>query len=247
MKKIVFLGVSALMVASSSVVADDGVIRMRAGLSSNSFDTLWSGGDLETDYTSLNLGLSYITESQWYYDVAYKTDTSATWNTRELSPGFNDGKDEDYGRRDLTLTVGKVLENGVALFIGYQNSAATMALPVDTWQAAGSVSEEEFDVKGFYFGVGRSFSVGEGSLNLNASYGKMDGELVDAGGFRNEGDDGKGYSLGLAYTYVLGSNTSLTFEAKRQSYSYEYDSEFIFLTGGDDNMTTFGINLNYQI
>lgn len=251
MKKIVAIvaGVIASAVAPTTVMADDGVFRARVGVSSNDFETVWSGGTLKTDYTALNLGLSYISESQWYGDIAYKTDTSATWNTRELlSPDLND---EDYGRRDITVTVGKVLDNGVQLFAGYQNSRATMALPEIAQELFGWVAEEEFNVDGFFMGVGRSFSVGSGSLNLNASYGKMDGELVDAQGISNDGDDGKGYSLGASYSYVLGDAVSMTFEVKRQSYSYSYSNPsnpdiLIADTGGDDDMTMVGINLNYQ-
>lgn len=251
MKKmlIVAAGIVVSAVTPQVTIADDGVFRARVGVSSNDFDTVWSGGTLETSYTSLNLGFSYISESQWYGDIAYKTDTSATWNTGELlDPTFDD---EDYSRRDITLTVGKVLDNGVQIFAGYQNSRATMALPQELQDAIGWVDEEEFNVDGFFVGLGRSFSVGPGSLNLNASYGKMNGELVDALGITNDGDDGKGYSAGASYSYVLGDAVSMTLEVKKQSYSYSYRNPsnpniIIADTGGDDDMTMIGVNLNYQ-
>ena len=82
MKKILIVaaGIVVSAVTPQVTIADDGVFRARVGVSSNDFDTVWSGGTLETSYTSLNLGFSYISESQWYGDIAYKTDTSATWN-----------------------------------------------------------------------------------------------------------------------------------------------------------------------
>ena len=153
--------------ASPTLAEDEGMMRARIGLSSNDFTTLWSGGDLKTDYMSLNLGATYITPSAFYLDLGFKQDTSASWNTVEISPGFNDGKDEEYTRDDLTITIGKVLDNGMQLFAGYQDSSATIALPEISWGSEGYVDEEEMDVSGFFLGVGKSFKVGEGSINLN--------------------------------------------------------------------------------
>lgn len=233
--------------ASPTLAEEDGMIRARIGLSSNDFTTLWSGGDLKTDYMSLNLGATYITPSAFYFDLGFKQDTSASWNTVELTDDFNDGKDEDYTRDDLTVTIGKVLDNGVQLFAGYQDSSATIALPEISWVQEGYVEEEEMDVSGFFLGVGKSFKVGEGSINLNLAYGFMDGTLVDAQGRSWDSTDGDGYSLGASYTRFLTESFSLNFEVKQQKYSYEYDTggETI-LTSGDDEMTMIGANLVYQ-
>ena len=50
-----------------------------------------------------------------------------------VEPNLNDGKDEDYSRTDVTLTIGKALDNGIQLFAGYQDSSATIALPAISW------------------------------------------------------------------------------------------------------------------
>lgn len=234
--------VGLFMALPAHAALGDGSVRAKIGVSQNNFDTLWSGGVLEADYTSLNVGLTYISQDQWYLDLGYKTDTSADWNTAELLPV---SQDEDYERDDITITVGKII-NGVQLFVGYQNSKTDMALPLITQQLFGWVAEEEFNIKGYFAGLGRSFSIGEGSLNINGSMGWMDAELVDASGFSNDASGGDGYSVGASYTYFFGSKTSVSAELKHQNYSYEYSNQNIILTAGDDQMTMFGININRQ-
>lgn len=234
--------VGLFMALPAHAALGDGSVRAKIGVSQNNFDTLWSGGVLEADYTSLNVGLTYISQDQWYLDLGYKTDTSADWNTAELLPV---SQDEDYERDDITITVGKII-NGVQLFVGYQNSKTDMALPLITQQIFGWVAEEEFNIKGYFAGLGRSFSIGEGSLNINGSMGWMDAELVDASGFSNDASGGDGYSVGASYTYFFGSKTSVSAELKHQNYSYEYSNQNIILTAGDDQMTMFGININRQ-
>jgi hypothetical protein len=240
--------IGGILIASATPVfaSEEGVVRARIGLSSNDFSTIWSGGDLKTDYISLNFGVTYITPNAFYFDLGVKQDTSASWNTVELNEGFNDGKDEDYSRDDITLTIGKALDNGVQIFAGYQDSSANITLP-NIWVESGYVEEEEIDVNGFFVGVGKSFKIGEGSFNLNASYGWMDGTLVDANGNDWDSTDGGGYSLGASYTRFLTESISLNLELKRQKYSYDYDTEgAIILTSGDDQMTMVGVNLVYQ-
>lgn len=227
--------------------ADDSVMRGRIGLSNNDFTTLWSGGDLETSYISANFGLTYITPEAYYIDLAMKTSTSATWNTVELTGDFNDGRDEDYSRDDITLTLGKALDNGIQVFLGYQDSSATISLPPISWvQDLGSVAEEEIDVSGFFVGIGKSIKVDSGSINLNAAYGSMDGTLVDAVGVSNDSSGGNGYSLGLTYTRYFSDSLSGNFEVKQQKYSYDFSNPDIAITSGDDKMTMIGLNLVKQ-
>lgn len=229
---------------SGLAAADDGVFRARAGVSTNSFDTIWSGGNMKTDYTSLNLGLTYLTQNSFYFDIATKSDLGANWNTSELLPVDDD---DAYSRTDITLTAGKVLESGIQIFAGYQKSDATIDLPLEAQQALGWNKDETVTITGFFAGVGKSFKVGDGSLNLNASYGMMDAEVIASLGDKFTSDSGNGYSLGASYTYYLNDTTSLSVELKNQKYSYDYaPSDIILLTAGDDKMTMFGININKQ-
>ncbi len=247
-KKIIVAAATALTLAAPlASFADEGAMRGRLGVSNNSFTTIWSGGDLETSYNSLNFGFTYITPKSYYYDLAIKKSLSASWNTVELTDGTNDGRDEDYARNDLTFTVGKVLDNGVQVFAGYQDSSATIALPPISWvQDLGSVVEEEIDVSGFFLGAGKSIKLGEGSLNLNAAYGSMSATLVDAGGIANDSSGGNGYSIGATYTHFFTDDLSVNFELKQQKYSYDFSSPDIALTSGDDKMTMIGFNVVRQ-
>ena len=234
---LVAISLLGLAIATPTIASDDGVLRARLGLSDNSFTTLYSGGDMEVDYTSLNMGVTWIRPDALYLDLAYKQDLGASWNTRELT-GFSD---EDYSRADITLTVGKALDNGVQVFAGYQNSQTDIALPA----AWGMVSEEEFNISGFFLGAGRSFKVGEGSLNLNAALGYMDAELYDGGGVWHDSKKGSGHSLGASYTLFLSEGLAANIELKQQNYDYDFDDDAP-LTSGDDKMTMIGINLVRQ-
>jgi hypothetical protein len=242
---------AAILITSSSFsIADDGIWRGRIGVSQNDFSTIWSGGDLEVDYMSLNAGVSYITPDANYFDLAYKTNMDGEWNTLALSPGLNDGKDEDYDRDDITITIGRVLESGLQVYGGYQDSHADIYLPPVSWvQGLNSVVKEEIDITGFFFGVGKSYKLGEGSLNLNFAYGFMDAELIDAIGVKSTADGGDGYSLGAAYSYYFSNTLGVSFEFKQQKYSYDFDlsqGAAAQVTSGDDELTMLGVNLIRQ-
>lgn len=245
---------------SHNAFADDGIFRARIGFSENDYSTIWSGGDLKVDYTSINYGASYIFSNAFYADLSYKTNDDGEWNTCELlqdancqTSYFNNGgqlvnadvSDQDYDRDDLTLTIGKVLENGIQLFGGYQQSESDIDLPDELFPVAdGFIDKEEIDLDGFFFGIGKAFSVGPGSLNLNFAYALMDAELIDSIGEKSKGD-GDGYSLGLAYSYYFTDNLGLNLEYKMQRYSYDFDlsqSAAAQVTSGDDDLDMFGIN-----
>jgi hypothetical protein len=230
---VIVSGLIGLSMATPTIASDDDLTRARVGISNNSFTTLYSGGPLEVDYASLNLGVTYITSDALYYDIAYKKGLSASWNTFELT----DFPDEDYSRSDITLTVGKALDNGVQVFAGYQNSSTDIALPA-AWNM---VPEEEFNITGFFLGAGRSFKVSEGSLNLNLALGSMDAKLYDGQGIWHDSTKGSGYSIGATYTMFVSEGISANFELKQQNYDYEFENAP--LTSGDDEMTMFGINL----
>ena len=241
---------AAILITSSSFsIADDGIWRGRIGVSQNDFTTIWSGGDLEVDYMSINAGVSYITPDANYFDLAYKTNIDGEWNTQALTE-FNDGRDEDYDRDDITITIGRVLESGLQVYGGYQDSHADIYLPPVSWvQEEGSVVKEEIDITGFFFGVGKSYKLGEGSLNLNAAYGFMDAELIDAEGVKSKADGGDGFSLGVAYSYYFSNTLGVSFEFKQQKYSYDFDlseGAAAQVTSGDDELTMLGVNLIRQ-
>ena len=241
-----FVGTASVANADES---GSGVLRGRLGASHNSFDTLWSGGDLNTDYVSTNAGVTFISSTGLSFDLALKKSNSANWNTRELilPPIGSDGEDESYDRKDYTLTVGKSFSGGWQVFAGYQKSTSDIGLPqywVTNYQTK---SSERFTVKGGFAGVGKSFAIGDGSLNLNAAVGAMKGELIDSIGSRNSSGRDSGYSFGVSYAYYITKNFGISLDVKRQSYRYKYpNNPDIALTSGNDNMTAFGINFIVQ-
>jgi len=229
--------VSTVLATLSGVsFAQEALIRGRLGISQNSFTTLWSGGDLKTNYQSLNTGVSYIMPSGWYVDGGVKSALSAKWNSIEAA---GDTIDRAFKRNDYTLTVGKSLSDNWQLFGGYQNSQSSMAISTT------SPPEEKFSVKGYFVGVGKTIPLPVGSLNLNASVGSMKGHLVDATGYGNNSNSGSGTSYGLAYSYPVNEKTSFTVDFKQQSYKYNFDSTSP-LTSGKDKMSMLGASFSYQ-
>lgn len=245
--KLILICLMGLSFSVPAVASDDNLTRARVGISNNSFSTLYSGGDLDASFTSLNLGLTYIRSDALYFDLAYKHTLSGSWETYRIlftidpetgNPVYlGEGmRKDDYDRNDITLTVGKVLDSGVQIFAGYQNSDTDIA---GQWII---VDEEGFDVSGFFIGAGKSFKVNEGSLNLNAAYGSMSAELIDGWGDSHDSTGGSGYSIGATYTVYLNDNLSANFEIKQQNYDYDFNDQAP-LTAGDDKMTMIGFNL----
>lgn len=226
------------------------VIRLKAGASQNDFDTIWSGGDLKTDYVSTNIGLTFIAGNGIFIGADLKSSNSAKWNTLALLPNepgeiVNDGQDERYEREDITLTIGKSFSNGWQIFGGYQHSDSDIQLPDAAAITLGWVEKETFEIEGYFLGVGKSFQVGNGSINLNAAYGVMKGTLSDAIAERFSSGNDSGYSLGASYTYYFSDHFGVSLEVKNQSYTYKYSADAP-VTSGDDDMTAYGLSFVLQ-
>jgi len=243
--------ISFLTLASSFCYATEDTYRGRIGISQNSFNTLWSGGELKSNYQSLNLGATYIHTTGFYGDISYKTPFSkAKWNTVELTNkqgSVNDGEDEKFNRIDTTLTLGKAFEGGWTAFVGYQDSKSKMDLPARWVTTYGSKPDESFNVNGYIVGGGKSFDFNEyGSISLSAAVGKMKAKLTDSVGRVNNSTGGNGYSLGVGYNYFFTKNIGVNLEAKQQKYSYSFSNSAILLTTGNDKMVSYGLNLIAQ-
>lgn len=227
--------VSIILIMLGSVTAaaaQDGVIRGRAGISQNKFNTLWSGGVLESNFQSLNLGGTYILPTGWYYDAALKSSLNAKW-----TGGTN--YDEPYKRQDYTLTIGKALADGFQVFGGYQQSNSNITLSNDV--------VEQFNIKGLFVGLGKTIPLSVGSVNLNAAIGAMSGRLLDGMSPQEWHDSklGTGLSFGATYSYPLNSKDTLSFEYKNQSYRYELKN-WNGGTAGDDKVQVFGVSIAHQ-
>lgn len=229
-----------VMLSCAAASAQDGVIRARAGISNNDFTSLFSGGVLKSKFNSLNLGATYIQTSGMYYDVALKNSLSAKWG---VDGGARNGEEDAYSRRDLTFTVGKALDGGIQVFGGYQQADSTINLGPNSVPAN---FEEEFNVKGFFAGVGKTIPMSVGSVNLNAAVGAMKGRLLDGSATWHSSKVGTGFSLGAVYSYPVDNKTNLSFELKSQQYKYKFDDANFPNTGGNDKMTMLGVSVARQ-
>ncbi len=234
-----------VMLSCAAASAQDGVIRARAGISANQFSSVYSGGPMKSNYNSLNTGVTYIQTSGWYYDAALKNSLSAKWSLNGTGTDSNNGSgigsgNDPYKRQDITLTFGKALESGIQVFGGYQqaNSKIDLGARINHY-------EEEFNVKGFFAGVGKTIPLAIGSMNINGAVGQMKGRLLDGRGQWNDSDKGNGYSAGATYSYPLADKTTLSLEYKRQQYKYTFGPTSPN-TGGNDKLQVFGANISYQ-
>lgn len=235
----VMVGVLIMLGGVSAASAQDGVIRGRVGVSNNDFTSMFSGGELKSKFNSLNVGATYIMNTGVYLDGAIKSSMSAKWG---VDGGFRNGEEDAYSRRDITLTVGKALGDGVQIFTGYQQSNSTINLGPNNTPAN---FEEQFNVKGFFAGAGKTIPMSVGSVNLNAAVGAMKGRLLDGSAEWHSSKVGTGYSLGAVYSYPLSQETTLSAEYKLQAYKYKFDANSPN-TAGDDKMQVIGVSVSRQ-
>lgn len=216
----VFLSAAIITAFTGVASAQDGVVRARVGVSQNNFSSVYSGGPMKSDYQSLNTGVTYIQPSGWYGDLAMKNSMSAKWSLNGLGNDsgttIGNGNDE-YTRKDITLTIGKALEGGIQVFGGYQQANSTINLGPLV-----SNFKEEFNVKGFFIGAGKTIPMSVGSVNINGAVGQMKARLLDGSSTWNESDNGTGFSFGATYSYPLSDKTTLSLEYKQQAYKYKF-------------------------
>ncbi len=235
-----------ILICITAANAQDVTVRARVGVSQNNFSSIYSGGPMKSDYQSLNTGLTLIESSGWYADVALKNSMSAKWSLNGFGTDSNNGSQigsgkDSYTRKDTTLTIGKALDGGVQVFGGYQlaNSTIDLGPVVRNYK-------EEFNVKGFFAGVGKTIPLSVGSVNINGAVGQMKARMLDGRGTWNDSDTGTGYSLGATYSYPLAEKTTLSVEFKQQAYKYKFGPTSPS-TGGNDKLQVIGANVSYQI
>lgn len=212
--------------------AQDSAVRVRAGVAGVSFvapSTTPGTPDLESDYTALVLGGSYVTAGGWYGDLGWRGSTGAKWNAGEVV-GNPAVEDQDFSRNEVTLTVGKLLGDGLSVFGGAQFIQSSLDLAANI-SISGNQESVDVDDTILFVGVAKSFAIGSGSLNVSGALGVMNEETSYSAGFNlaaEESDNGVGYSLGVGFSHPLTSFLSIQADLRHQSYSVEYqgvDSE----------------------
>jgi hypothetical protein len=219
--------VSMLTIAAQSTAAADG-FGIKAGVGTSSYVIPLTGGkvsNINVNYQTLNVGASYVDlSSGWFVDVTNRSPLgSASWNTHDFLFANNGTPvpDSPAKRTENTLTIGKVLEDGLQVFAGYQMSDLTLSANVNAIST--SPAFDLFSVKedGLFAGAGKSLKIAGGNLNITGALAMMGAKIATNNGNNlSEAtyDPGLGYSFGASYSYPLTNMLNIVPEAKYQTF-----------------------------
>jgi hypothetical protein len=222
----VSLILGAALAASASAAMADG-IRVKAGLGTEQYaspSTNPDWPDYKVSGSVLTLGGSYVfTDLGVFVDFTNRSSlgSSTTWNAADFNPGLGIS-DQPAKFSDNTLTVGKMLGDGLFAFAGYQQQETTTQFDFNDGLGNIFASNDKATLSGYFAGAGKAFSVGPGWLTTTASLAMMgfnysySDNTPSSGSFSS--DAGLGYSLGLSYSYPMTAQYDLVGEGKYQSY-----------------------------
>jgi hypothetical protein len=211
-------------------LAEEGTVRVRAGLASVSYVSPSSDpadADVEATYGAFTLGGSYVTADGWFFDLGLRQSMSAKWNSKEV-----DGvpSDDDFSRTETTISIGKGLGDGLSVFGGLQLAKSEQTGSKDNYAAFGFTQDQsiELDSTLWFLGVSKAIPAGGGALNFSGALGVMKQEVTlseEICGCSIKSDTGVGFSLGAAYSYPINKGFSLVADLRGQSYSVKYEGE----------------------
>lgn len=208
----------AAALVSQSALAE---FKIRAGAASTSYELSGDYITAKSDYTPINVGLTYAADNGFYVDLAVSSGS-----------GEHDGwtmfgaPSEDFKRQDYALIAGKSFLNqnsGIAgtFYAGLKGGSTTLGA-----QNAGlSWTEEKFDTVGVVFGGGASFPIAQGSagaVGVNLGLGIMTANWNDNAGFDVDSDTAVGGSFGVSYTFPFTSSFGIVADYKYNAYSYDF-------------------------
>jgi hypothetical protein len=218
----VSLILGAMIAASASAAMADG-IRVKAGVVNLSYENPY-GTNIPTFKLSgpaMVLGASYVFSDMGVY-IDYTSRNmlgNPTWNTQEINPGIAI-PDQPGKLSDNTITIGKMLGDGMFAFAGYQSQVDDHGL---SDPANGYSVQKKVTTDGFFLGGGKALSLGHGWLTPTVALAMMGQKMSvsDNQGLsdNSSNDPGLGYSLGLAYSYPITTNFDITADAKQQIYN----------------------------
>lgn len=228
--------------ASAACFAQDSAVRVRAGLAAVSYVSPDSSGvDFKSSYAAAQIGASYITGSGWYGDLAMRTSLSAKWNTADIigNPG---AEDDDFSRNEVTLTIGKSLGNGLAVFAGLQVVSAEATLSKTN---SGLPADESITLDNTiaFVGASKSIPVGAGSMSFSGALGVLKEETKNSaglGGGTQKADTGAGFSLGAGYSHPITQAVSVLADLKFQTYSVKYPGS---TDSSNQTVTSLGLSV----
>lgn len=232
------VAVSMLAVAVSSSASAEG-LRAKAGLGMAQYKSPSSGGaDFKLNYQALTVGASYLhADTGVFVDLTNRSALgNSKWNAQEFfaTSSTPNIPDATASRTENILTVGKMLADGLQVSAGYQVSDVSANVDRSAYRLPSySLST---NMSGFFAGVGKSMSVGDGILSFSGALALISAKTSSTApnSASQSYGSGPGYSAGVAYSYPVTDSLSLVGEGKLQSFNPK--------NYGSDSLTTFGLS-----
>ena len=220
----------------SSALADEGVIRVKAGLGFASYSAPYGNNEISTNYITQGLGATYIWPSNVFVDISTKSSTkSSAYNARNVFGGLVT-TDQPFSRTENTLTLGKSIENSVQI-----NTGIFTADTVFNLAQYGQFSQKMI---GLTAGAGKGFLIDEGragSIGVSGTVALLNAKNSDRFGVVTNSNLSYGLSLGAIYNYALTKNLSVLADAKFQTYLITYPG-----FSGDERILSSSLSLVAQ-
>lgn len=224
MKKSILMSsmfVAAVLVSQSALAE----FKIRAGAASTSYELSGDYITAKSDYTPINVGLTYAADNGFYVDLA-----GSSGSGEHDGWGFGGYPAEEFKREDYALIAGKSFlnqNNGIAgtFYGGLKNGKTTLGaqnVPFVAWYS------ETFETTGVVFGGGVSFPIAQGSagaVGVNLGVGVMTAKWKDDTGFDVDSDTAVGGSFGVSYTFPFTSNFGIVADYKYNAYSYDFGGD----------------------
>jgi len=240
MKKII-IAINLLLLTASSVASAELLIRPRALLGYTDYKEFTSFLETipnQSDTTETSTGRStYVTggigvtiaSENYYFDLIYTTSFETTIDFQDTEDGGLTFED-DFERNDLSLTLGKTLNNGLAIYVGYKSAKNTSTFSGDE---VDEPSKDIFKSTGPYIGVAKSVSLKNASLSFNVAVASLKGKFESTDDTINnlEADNTLGYSLHITYDHFLTADSGMMIKGSFQQYRYD---DFVFDGPFDD-------------
>jgi hypothetical protein len=243
-------------VASEAAFADEGLIRLRATASRNSYSlgfdqnagTGYKNKTAKATYTMKGVGLTAVSSSGVYLDIVTAKSGSAThdlWSNFTSTP-------QSFERKESAITLGfssQVGEGSASGFLGYKTGESDLNAPPGALGAY-TFTKDKFKSSGMFFGGGFAFPAMGGNLGFNGAIALMSGKWTDDHNppYDNSADTTVGFSLGASYTYLFTKNVGMSVDWKFNAYSYNFA---LYSTTQPaytvtETINSFGVNLLAQ-
>ena len=216
---------------STVAQAQSGTVRLYAGLAPTTYQISFdqnapnfSGGinyknkTAKSNYTAVNLGLTWVSPKGIYVDLSGQQSGSAThdfWTDTTSTP-------QNFSHDSYTLTGGysHAFPQGISVsgFGGFINGSTVLNAPSPPF----GFTKDKFDSKGIFLGVGVGYPALGGQFSGSVAVAGMNGKWTDDVSYNNHADNTVGFSLGAGYTYKFTPAWGITGDFRFQRYNYNF-------------------------